>query len=50
MPACSGVRLLLRWLQGLQAVTTFIQVSMPFWANGMMCSRVSSSSWKWPPQ
>ena len=29
---------------------TFIQWSRPFCANGMMCSRVRSSSWKWPPQ
>ena len=50
VPACSGVRLLLRWLQGRQAVTTFIQVSMPFWANGTMCSRVRSDSWKHSPQ
>ena len=27
MWACSGVRLPLRWLQALQAVTTFIQLS-----------------------
>jgi hypothetical protein len=37
-------------LQARQAVMQFIQVSTPPLDTGRMCSRVSSSKWKKPPQ
>ena len=35
---------------GAPAVMQFIQVSLPPRDTGTMCSRVSSSKGKWPPQ
>jgi predicted signal transduction protein with EAL and GGDEF domain len=50
IPAASGVRLPLRWLQTRQADTTFCQIERPPRELGMTCS-ISSVFWpKRPPQ
>jgi len=50
MPAASGLRLPLRWLQARQADTTFCHTVKPPRELGVTCS-ISSAPWpKRPPQ